>query len=460
MRKTRLAAVLAAAMIGTMAMPAVSAFAYTGDEAAVTTSESVNSTEGVDSTESVQEATEGVKETTPSVEEGSILADPDTDTTDSESKYTDSAADYTESAALPFDAELLGMILPEIDEETIEFLMDHPKLLAAFIPTLHVTLTDSSLTIAVETNEPDEDPARTGTVTTNGSNLNVRSGAGIDFNIIGQLANGTEITVKDEADGWYRIEFPAEYAYVCGKYVKLNEIPVKETPEGTTFDIDGKMILSFLKTLEELFPEAPEAPEIHGLTPDGNLTLVDDIGPVTGEGQQFVTLVTKAGNYFYLIIDRDEKGEETVHFLNLVDERDLFTLMEEDDQNLYTEQLAAEQAAKEAAEKAAKEAAEAAENEDKEETEKPSGSKKNLAPLLLIPLILAGAGGGWFYLQTKKKKQAASAPDPDADYRDDDDYGAGDAEEEHANDGDFDEDPYAADILGDDDTDPEETEDL
>lgn len=276
------------------------------------------------------------------------------------------------------------------------------------------------------------------------------------------LANGTEITVKDEDNGWYRIEFPAEYAYVCGRYVKLNEIPVKETPEGTTFDIDGKMILSFLKTLEELFSEAPEAPEIHGLTPDGNLTLVDDIGPVTGEGQQFVTLVTKAGNYFYLIIDRNEKGEETVHFLNLVDERDLFTLMEEDDQNLYTEQLAAEQAAKEAAEKAAKEAAEAAENEGKAEADKASGSKKNLAPLLLIPIILAGAGGGWFYLQTKKKK-ADSAPDPDADYRDDEDeedYGAGEVDEEPVNDGDFDEDPYAADILGDDDTDPEETEEL
>ncbi len=80
---------------------------------------------------------------------------------------------------------------------------------------------------------------------------------------------------------------------------------------------------------------------------------MDDIGPITGEGQQFVTLVTKAGNYFYLIIDRNEKGEENVHFLNMVDERDLFTLMEEDDQNIYNERLAAEQAAKEAAEKAA-----------------------------------------------------------------------------------------------------------
>ena len=68
--------------------------------------------------------------------------------------------------------------------------------------------------------------------------------------------------------------------------------------------------------------EPAETQPSHGLTLR-NLTLVDDLGVRNGEGQQFVTLVTKNGNYFYLIIDRDEKGEETVHFLNMVDERSL-----------------------------------------------------------------------------------------------------------------------------------------
>ncbi len=51
------------------------------------------------------------------------------------------------------------------------------------------------------------------------------------------------------------------------------------------------------------------------------MTLVDDIGEEEDKSsQQFITLVTKAGNTFYLIIDRDKDGNQTVHFLNMVDE--------------------------------------------------------------------------------------------------------------------------------------------
>ena len=62
------------------------------------------------------------------------------------------------------------------------------------------------------------------------------------------------------------------------------------------------------------------------LTPNGNLTLVDDISEEQAEDKQFVTLVSKNGNYFYLVIDR-AGDKENVYFLNLVDEADLLALI-------------------------------------------------------------------------------------------------------------------------------------
>ena len=64
------------------------------------------------------------------------------------------------------------------------------------------------------------------------------------------------------------------------------------------------------------------------LTPDGNLTLVDDIKTTSDGEKQFLTVVSKNGNYFYIIVDRADNGENNVHFLNLVDERDLEDLID------------------------------------------------------------------------------------------------------------------------------------
>ena len=67
-------------------------------------------------------------------------------------------------------------------------------------------------------------------------------------------------------------------------------------------------------------------PEGQPLTPEGNATLVDDF---YGD-KQLITVTTKAGNYFYILIDRaNEDAETAVHFLNQVDEADLMALMED-----------------------------------------------------------------------------------------------------------------------------------
>ena len=66
-----------------------------------------------------------------------------------------------------------------------------------------------------------------------------------------------------------------------------------------------------------------EEPETPPLTPKGNATLVDDFGG----NKQLITVTTKGGNYFYILIDRAAEGEQTVHFLNQVDEAEVTALI-------------------------------------------------------------------------------------------------------------------------------------
>ena len=161
------------------------------------------------------------------------------------------------------------------------------------------------------------------------------------------------------------------------------------------------------------------------LTPEGNLTLVDDYHTdySDGSGQQFITLVSKSGATFYLVIDRNAKGQQTVHFMNLVDEADLLALMEEDAADAYTaEKEAAAQAeqdrlkAEEEAKKAAEEAASG------EEQPKENKVTKIASSFLGVVVLIALAAGGGFYVfaKQKQKKQAEKeALDPDANYTED-----------------------------------------
>ena len=154
------------------------------------------------------------------------------------------------------------------------------------------------------------------------------------------------------------------------------------------------------------------------LTPEGNLTLVDDYHTnySDGSGQQFITLVSKSGATFYLVIDRNSKGAQTVHFMNLVDEADLLALMEEEAADAYT-------AEKEAAAQAEQDRLKA-EEEAASGTEQPKENKvtKIASGFLGVVVLIALAAGGIFYAfaKQKQKKQAEKeALDPDANYTED-----------------------------------------
>ena len=165
--------------------------------------------------------------------------------------------------------------------------------------------------------------------------------------------------------------------------------------------------------------------ETGALTPEGNLTLVDDYytNYSDGSGQQFITMVSKSGATFYLVIDRNAKGQQTVHFMNLVDESDLLALMDEDAADAYTAEKEAEKQAeldKLKAEEEAKKAAEEAEKAANAPKEN-KVTKYAAAFLGVVAMIALAAGGGfYFFIQQKSKKQAEKeAIDPDADYTED-----------------------------------------
>ena len=77
----------------------------------------------------------------------------------------------------------------------------------------------------------------------------------------------------------------------------------------------------------ETAAEAKEGtPDAVGVLPGGNLTLVDDVITADEAHREFLTVVSKDGSSFYIVIDRDTPSAGNVYFLNLVDNQDLYKL--------------------------------------------------------------------------------------------------------------------------------------
>lgn len=276
---------------------------------------------------------------------------------------------------------------------------------------VQVSVTEDGIQIT-GTGTEDTESHQAGTVTTGGGNLNVRTGAGLDNDAFTQLPNGATVEVIGTEGDWIKILLPERVGYVYSDYLTVTDAETAgASGDGLSLSISEEELSSLL----ELFMGGLTDGSGAALTPDGNLTLIDDIGSSTESGKQFITVETKSGNVFYLIIDRDDKGEETVHFLNQVDEADLLALMEDGQTAApsvsYTDTV--EQPITEP---------EPVEPDVPEEPveEKSSGA----GAILAVLLILAACGGAAAYFLVLKPKQGKKVPSDldDLDLEDEEEY--------------------------------------
>ena len=164
--------------------------------------------------------------------------------------------------------------------------------------------------------------------------------------------------------------------------------------------------------------------EIQPLTPDGNLDIVDDI---LHEDKQFITVKSRSGAEFYIVIDRS-RDSDNVYFLNQVDDVDLFALLEEDSSasclckekcvvgSVNSDCLVCRMDMKSCKGKVS----EVKSEPDAEPNSAEPSGKQNILPVVLIVVVIGGGAVIGFLKLRKDKAKAASVPDFDDDTDDDD----------------------------------------
>lgn len=338
--------------------------------------------------------------------------------------YYESPMEATEAAA-DDTAE------PEDDAEAVELTEDGIADLLSLLTGAKVTFSVTEDGIQIDTNgAEDGEPGQTGTVTTNGGRLNVRTGAGLDHTAFTQLPNGTTVEVVGEDGDWLKIILPERVGYVHSDYMTASDTETGADGGGLSFSIDPGELESLLGMFGGALPDDVGA----ALSPDGNLSLIDDIGSATTSGKQFITVESKNGNVFYLIIDRDDEGEETVHFLNQVDEADLMALTEEGEAAETPIVCSCTDKCQAGAVNTACEVCmtnmsecvgEEPEPVEPDEPEEPTEEKKGGAgAIVAVVLILAAGGGAAVYFLVLKPKQGKKVPSDldDFDLEDEEEY--------------------------------------
>ena len=147
-------------------------------------------------------------------------------------------------------------------------------------------------------------------------------------------------------------------------------------------------------------------------TPDGTGTVVDNV--TEQNGKEFFSIVTDAGNTFYLIIDR-QRNTENVYLLNAVTEDDLAALAEKSENKGNSAIPAVPTPVPTTP----------TEIETPAPTEPPKDDSGNNGMMIFIVLgVIVAGGAGYYFKIVRPKQQAANAADdePEEDEGYDEEY--------------------------------------
>ena len=196
-----------------------------------------------------------------------------------------------------------------------------------------------------------------------------------------------------------------------------------EANEGSTVVVEEPAEETTTETEAPSETETPADEPQGQITPDGNLTLLDDLDYSSRAGLQFMTVTSKDGHVFYIVIDRTANSEN-VYFLNQVDAADLMALMNDEQKEEYLK----EQEAKQQEQQQTTVTPAQQETQAPSETEQPAQTEAEKQPLNNSMVMIAvfgvigiGVIAAYYFLKIKPKKNGSSI-DEDREFYDDEEY--------------------------------------
>ena len=165
------------------------------------------------------------------------------------------------------------------------------------------------------------------------------------------------------------------------------------------------------------------------LTPEGNLTLVDDIDEEQSDDLQYMTVTTRNGDYFYIIVDRSG-SQQNVYFLNAVDAADILSIMSDEEQEQYADMLDTSEE-----EETSIIVEDTTEEAETTVTSKENGTNSGLMTLIVFVLIGGVIAGGYYFVKIKPGRSQPNV-DEDMEFYDDEEYESEEFDEQYAEEGD------------------------